>query len=42
MGQAISVSDHVYDTLQDIKDEKQHTTFDSVLREVLHDAGYEV
>jgi len=42
MGKTIHVSDHVYDRLDEIKDEGDHTTFDSTLREVLRDAGYNV
>lgn len=42
MATTISVSDHVYEQLAEIKEEKDHQTFDSVLREVLRDAGYDV
>lgn len=42
MGRAISISEPVYETLEEVKDQKQHTSFDSALREVLRDAGYEI
>ncbi len=42
MATTISVSDHVYDVLNDIKDDRDHQTFDSALREVLRDAEYDV
>ena len=40
MGTTITVSDHVYEQLTDIKDSRGHQTYDSVLREVLRDAGH--
>lgn len=42
MSTTITVSDPVYEQLAEIKDEKGHTTYDSALREVLCDAGYDV
>lgn len=42
MGKAISISEPVYQTIEEVKDQKQHTSFDSALREILHDAGYEI
>lgn len=42
MTTTMSVSDHVYEKLDEIKEEKDHQTFDSALREVLRDAGYDV
>jgi GGDEF domain-containing protein len=32
----------VYDHLTDVKDAKGHQTYDSVLREVLRDAGHDI
>jgi len=42
MGTTITVSDYVYETLDELKEEKGHTTYDSALREVLRDAGHDV
>ena len=42
MSTTITVSDHVYDVLDDIKQDRDHQTYDSVLREVLRDADHDV
>lgn len=42
MGRAISISEPVYETLKEVKEEKEHTSFDSALREILRDAGYDI
>ncbi|WP_275039570.1 hypothetical protein [Natrinema versiforme] len=42
MGKTITVSDHVYEMLSELKDEKDHQTFDSAIREVLRDADHEI
>lgn len=42
MARAISVSEPIYETLQEIKDASGHTSVDSALRDVLRDAGYEI
>jgi len=42
MGTTITVSDHVYERLTELKNEKDHTTYDSMLREVLRDGGYDI
>lgn len=42
MGTTITVSDAVYDRLADIKEQKDHQTFDSALREVLRDGGHDI
>lgn len=41
MSTTITVSDHVYDVLDEIKENRDHQTYDSALREVLRDAGYD-
>lgn len=35
------VSEPVYQTLKEVKDSGKHTSFDSALRQVLHEAGYD-
>jgi len=42
MGTTITVSDHVYEKLDELKEEKGHTTYDSALREVLRNGGHDV
>ena len=42
MGTTITVSDHVYDALDEIKQSRDHQTYDSALREVLRDAGHDI
>jgi predicted CopG family antitoxin len=42
MGTTITVSDRVYDRLDEIKESRDHQTYDSALREVLRDAGHDV
>lgn len=41
MAKSVNVSDYVYEQLEEIKEERDHQTFDSALREVLRDAGHE-
>jgi len=38
----VTVSDTVYDRLTELKEQKDHQTYDSALREVLRDAGYNI
>lgn len=35
--ETIGVSEHVKERLEDIKDGEQHTSFDSVIRTLLHE-----
>ena len=35
MGKTIQVSNYVYDRLDDIKEEKDHQTYDSAIRDLL-------
>lgn len=41
MTKAIAVSDHVYEVLDGVKEDKDHQTFDSAIRQVLREAGYD-
>jgi len=42
MGKTITVSETVYEQLKELKEQKDHTTYDSALREVMRDAGQDV
>jgi len=42
MGTTITVSDAVYDRLTELKEQKDHQTYDSALREVLRDGGHDI
>lgn len=42
MSQTVTVSDHVYAVLTNVKEERDHTTYDSALREVLRNGEYDV
>jgi len=41
MGKTIKVSDHVHGKLAEYRDSREHTSFDSALRELLREAEYE-
>lgn len=41
MGKSIQVSPWVYDQLTEIKDEKDHQSFDSAIRELIREYGDE-
>lgn len=41
MSKTITVSDKVYEELEGKKEEEDHQTFDSAIRKVLREAGYE-
>lgn len=41
MGTTIAVSEYVYEQLTEIKERREHQTYDSALREVIRDAGYD-